>query len=77
MTKLARREPIWDPMLEYQLRYFRMYLHANAAQRPAPDGSWLISDLDFNDAPEFLLDRPTPYSTCTGHRKTASETVKV
>ncbi len=57
---LAKREQPWDPMLEFELYWFRLYLTRNASQKSEPDGSWFIGDVE--DGAELKIERWCPYS---------------
>lgn len=63
-TALIKREPEWDPLLEYQLYYFRMYLLASTSAQSQPDGSWFIGSVD-GDVPEKSWQRLNPYMVAT------------
>jgi hypothetical protein len=64
MEAIMRREPPWNPLLEYQLYYFRMYLGASNSAQSQPDGSWFIGSVD-GDVREKNWQRLNPYMVAT------------
>jgi hypothetical protein len=60
MQAIVRREPAWDPILEWELYWFRLYLTRSANPRSEPDGSFFIGDCE--DAADLKIDRWSPYT---------------
>lgn len=75
MTAIVRRERGYDWREQYM---FAMYLlWATRPKQAAPDDSGAYYIGDCGECREGLLDRPTPYSICTGRRQDGYSTLEL